>query len=785
MDQQAKILIIDDDEKASRTLGLILEQKGYQAVSQPSGAQGVEAACKDFYNIVLLDVRLPDMPPTEVIGPIKAHYPDTVVIMVTAFASTETAVNALNAGASGYIHKPLDMEQVFTTITNALEKQQLVIKNRELSQTLEKELAERLQMETALRQHSNFLQKLIDTIPSPIYFKDVDGLFLGCNATFADLLARPREEIVGKTDFDIVPTRIADGFRNADQELFESPGSQEYEGIVPFIDGSKHDIIFNQATFTDPNGQVAGLVGVMTDITDRKNAEKERVRLATAIEQVAESVMITDAKGNIQYINPACEKISGYSRKQLIGQNPRILNSGAQDFSFYKGMWETLLRENVWHGHLTNQRKDGSFYQEDVTISSVRDQKERITNFVAVKRDITEELYKQKQLRQAQKMEAIGTLAGGIAHDFNNILAAIMGYAELTRDELPPGSQGRNYFNEVCKASSRAKELVRQILTISRQTEPERTYFEIHLIVEEAIRLLRSTIPSTIRIKTRVAPCGTVWADAPEIHQIIMNLCTNAFYAMAENGGTLEINLQRTDTPQSTLFGDIQLEAGPYIDLSVSDSGHGIAPELLSRIFDPYFTTKPKDKGTGLGLAMVHSIVSQYGGAIRVESHIGEGSSFFIRLPRVDHVAMSPSEEKRRPGTGDEHILLVDDEPNVVDLGRLVLTKFGYKVTTSTSSKKALEIFTSKPDVFDLVITDMTMPEMTGLELAKAIGSIRADIPIILCTGFSDQITAERFKAAGIDQLVMKPMENREMVSVVRRVLDDSNQRKKDESSPD
>lgn len=380
------------------------------------------------------------------------------------------------------------------------------------------------------------------------------------------------------------------------------------------------------------------------------------------------------------------------------------------------------------------------------------------------------------QLRQTQRLEAVGTLAGGIAHDFNNILTPILGYAELVQQEFSRSSTPWQDLQVIIDAGNRAKELVQQILSISRQHEHQRQPLQIHLIVKEALKLLRASLPTTIEIQQNIqATPGVVHADPTKIHQIIMNLCTNAYHAMQEKGGVLgvSLNLVEVNENDEKLLSMI-LPTGQYLRLEISDTGHGMDKETLDRLFDPYFTTKEKGKGTGLGLAIVHSIVHSYGGHISVDSRLAKGSVFHVYLPYFQsssEVFSSAGEEILPMGT--ENILLLDDEEVIVTMEQQILRELGYRVTGLTSSKDAWELLRDQPDLFDLVITDMTMPHMTGLDLANRYLTLRPDSSIILCTGYSSLITGNEAKSSGIRAFLMKPISRKELAKTVRKVLDE------------
>ena len=379
----------------------------------------------------------------------------------------------------------------------------------------------------------------------------------------------------------------------------------------------------------------------------------------------------------------------------------------------------------------------------------------------------------QAQLQQAQKMETIGTLAGGIAHDFNNILTAILGYAEMARESSQAGSMAANDLDQVVKASHRAKELVKQILAFSRQDETERIPLQPSLIIKEASKMLRSSLPATIDIKLDLDPeSGFIMADPTQIHQILMNLCTNAYHAMEETGGTLSISLKKEHLIWDDLIDKPNLQAGNFVRLTISDTGFGIAPEIRDRIFEPYFTTKEIGRGTGMGLAIIHGIVKGYGGHVSCDSQPGEGAVFHVYLPVIADAALSEKTQVDQIQLGNERILFIDDEKIIADMGKSMLERLGYQVTIRTNSMEALTTFQNQPEDFDLVITDQTMPDMTGSDLARRMLQLRPGIPIILCTGYSSIVSEEKARSLGIQGFALKPFAKKQIASLVREVLD-------------
>jgi PAS domain S-box-containing protein len=398
-----------------------------------------------------------------------------------------------------------------------------------------------------------------------------------------------------------------------------------------------------------------------------------------------------------------------------------------------------------------------------------------VASVIGVSHDITERKKLEEQLRQAQKMEAIGTLAGGIAHDFNNILGVIMGYTELLLEEIPEQESQHQNLKQVMAAARRGEEMVKQILAFSRKSEEEKKPVHIDHILEEALKMLRSSLPTTIEIKSQIeGTLGLVMANPTQIQQVIMNLSTNAAHAMRENGGVLEITLKEiTIKENENELMEFNLAPGRYQLMTVKDTGIGMTPGIMERIFEPYFTTKRPGEGTGMGLSVVHGIIKSHGGEIRVFSEPLKGTTFHVYFPVAEDIK-EPTIKKDRPIMGgSERILFVDDDNSLAEMGKLMLEKLGYKVTVRTSSIEALEVFRKTPNKFDLVITDQTMPNKTGTQLTRELLRLRPDIPVILCTGFSETVNKENFKALGIRGFVMKPIVKNDIAKIIRKVLEE------------
>ncbi len=511
------------------------------------------------------------------------------------------------------------------------------------------------------------------------------------------------------------------------------------------------------------------------EIQERKLAEDERSQLLQAIDQSSETIVITDIKGAIQYINPAFEKITGYTYTEAIGQNPRILKSDHQDQAFYRKMWATLVKGDVWKGQFINKNKNGALYIEDATISPVQDTLGKVVNYIAVKRDITHEVEMEEQLRQKYKMEAVGLMAGGIAHNFNNNLAIILGNVELSQIKLPANSDVADHLKNAKIAILRSRDLVQQILTYSREGVHQKTTLQLPVVVDETIKLLHSTIPVSVNLQQVISINSyhiSINGDSSQIQEILINLCNNAVHAMNEKG-ELTVSLETVELQSQDIPAQYQCAAGSYVKLSVQDDGAGMPPEILDKVFDPFFTTKEVNEGTGMGLATVQGIVNQHNGLIKVHSTLGQGSTFELYFPISEQFqTLEPAPISGELPQGTERILFLDDDEMLSQLGDMMLSEMGYQVTAMTSSIETLKLFTANPNQFDLLITDQTMPELCGKDLIQKVLEIRPDLQTILCTGFSNKIDANEAHKQGISAFCIKPLNLPELTQTVRRVLD-------------
>lgn len=546
----------------------------------------------------------------------------------------------------------------------------------------------------------------------------------------------------------------------------------------PYVWEHRYPLLGKDLLLTDqiirwPDGRhVRYEIGI--DITERKRAEEERLRLAAAIEQTQEGVLIADSALKVRYINPGLESITGYSRDEFIGRNASTFLTGECDGAACNPMQDVFRNGNPWSGHLSRAKKDNTGYDAEVTITPVLNASGNIMSYVAIERDVTREVKLERDLRQSQKMEALGALAGGIAHDLNNILMPITLNTELALRSAGEIEKISDYLRLVLEAAQRGKDLVKQIISFSRRREQKREPINITPVIKEALKLLKSSLPATIEMREKINDdrISRVLADPTQIHQVLMNLCTNAAFAMRKTGGVLDVILKSVEVDENFAYSHADLKPGPYLRLSVSDTGEGMDRNTIERIFEPFFSTKDRSEGAGMGLAVVHGIVKNYGGTITVYSEVAKGSTFNIFFPQINASIARKDIALTDLPTGTEHILLVDDEAPVLRSEQNMLESLGYTVIAIRETDEALKLFFTKPNMFDLVITDQTMPVMTGSELSQKLLQVRNDIPIILCTGFSESVDEDKARASGVRELVMKPFTTKEMAETIRRILD-------------
>jgi PAS domain S-box-containing protein len=667
----------------------------------------------------------------------------------------------------------LDRPDEIGALGRAFRRMRLQIKGQ--IKKLENNYSQLKSTQEALKKSETHYRSLFNNLPIGLYRTTPSGLVLDANPMLVQMFGYPDKET-------FLARRAEELYVSAEtREEFKRAAGRHYECQMRRYDGTTLWVENQSTVFRDSSGQVQYYEGSIKDITERKLSEEalrnSEARFRTAFENASVGMTLVDLQGVYLEVNLALAKMLGYRRSDMIGR-PVTDFTHADDLSLRSQFVKNLLEGRISSGEHERRfvHKDGSTVWTSIWASLHRDQNGRPLYFISLVQDLTarkkadEERGKlESQLLQAQKMEAIGSLAGGIAHDFNNILSAIIGYTELSL--LSEGAPV-DYLQEALKAANRAKDLVKQILSFSRQTDEERIPVQVGMVVKEVAKFLRASIPATIDIHCHTdEDAGSVLANSVELHQILMNLCTNAVHAIGSEAGSVGIRVRRAEITAGQRHAFPDLEPGCYVELSVEDSGQGIRSEIMERIFDPYFTTKEKGVGTGLGLAVVHGIVKKSNGTIRVASRLGQGSVFSIYLPQIElRSVASPAPSAPLQG-GSGRILFVDDERMIADIGERILRRLGYEVVSRTSPAAALEVFKAEPRAFDLVISDQTMPGLTGDALAGELMRINPEIPVILCTGYSQLIDAQKAKEKGIQALVMKPILINEMDEAIRRVL--------------
>jgi PAS domain S-box-containing protein len=635
-----------------------------------------------------------------------------------------------------------------------------------------RDITERKRAELALREGEEKYRMLVEQLSEGILVSDFDGTITFANPRMAEMLGFTVEELVGRKDTGLRNEEEMPRYR--ERAAARKQGiSEQYEIQLIKKNGDIAHFLVSGTPLRNWEGKVVGSFGIYSDITEWKRVEEELKRLSAAIEQASDSIIITDTQGKILYANPASQTLTGMTLAELLETNLDHLRNIQQSEDFYNQLWKTVMKGETWSGHLSNVKSDGTRYETMTTMSPVRDRGGRIQYVVTSSKDITREAELEVQLRHSQRMEAIGVMAGGIAHDFNNILTPVLGYTEMALSRTGLDAKVTEYLSEIASAGQRASELVQQILTFSRHSEQVKHPIQVDSIIKESLKLMRAAIPSTISIRQRIGGVGVqVMADASQLHQVVMNLCTNAFHAMRERGGIMEVSLEATAFENPLVLLGSTLPPGNYLRLKVSDSGRGIDEETQKKIFLPFFTTKRVGEGTGLGLSIVHGIVVGMGGGISVESSVGKGSTFTVYFPTISTAVDEQAVPHPPAMAGTERLLVVDDEAIIGTMLQDALAFIGYQVRTSESAVEALELLGSDPSAFDLVITDLTMPELTGVDLAKKIWNLRSDLPVILMTGYTENLDEESAKEIGFSALLRKPISVSVIGHTVRSILD-------------
>ena len=655
----------------------------------------------------------------------------------------------------------------------------LKIISKDLVTEYEVMVKEREQLIDSLSLSEKKYRSFIENAPVAMYTINTKGEFTYGNKKLLELTGYKKKDWLDKHFQPIIYPEDLELVMNKVQERMAGKGTTDPYEIRIFDSSGKIMWVKINSTLiyeTDEQGvnKPVGIQSFVEDVTDRKQAEEslresER-RFRTLVENAADAFFLNTMDGKIVDVNSrACESL-GYTREELLSMTLSDIGIEIKNDHPNIHSGDNLIPGKPVTIEGIHKRKDGTRFPVEIQFATVSVAGENL--LLGLARDISQRRELEEQLRQSHKMESIGTLAGGIAHDFNNILGIILGNTELAIDDVPEWNPARLNLDEIRIATLRAKDVVRQLLSFARKTKLEKKPINIIPIIKESLKLLRSSISASVEIRQNIPEyVDTILADPTQINQVLINLCTNADHAMPD-GGVIIITLKNIELDEMSTAKHPELDPGRFVNLMVSDTGLGISKEEIERIFDPYFTTKEVDRGTGMGLAVVHGIVQEHNGLITVESELGKGTIFNIFFPAVEKETFVETETDEKLPTGNERILFIDDEESIAKLMRLRLVRLGYKVEATTSPIEALALFHSQPDKFDLVITDLTMPKMTGDKLVKKILNIRPGIPIILCTGFSEKIdekTAETIGAAGY---IEKPLDKRKLAFKVREVLD-------------
>lgn len=769
MEFQDKILVVEDNAIVAADIKSRVSRLGCEVVDCVSrGEAAIESVHANPPDLILMDIKLKgELSGIEAAARIRDIY-DIPVIFLTSYSDDETLQKATATDPYGYIVKPFEDYELRTTIEISLHKHR----------------AERL-----LKEKEQWLQTTLDSIGDGVIATDMKGLVTFMNPVAERLTGWSKQDSVGQPVekiFTIIDEHSRKAAENPVHKVLKTGAIEGLANHTLLItkDGEELPIKDSGAPIVLEGEQRLGVVLVFQDNSAARIAEQKLQESEEKFKLLFDNAPIPyqslNENGYFIEVNKAWLEVLGYERDDVVGTffgdllHPDWREHFAENFPKFKSIGEVLGVE------FDMQKKDGSFLTARFNGKIGKDALGGFVQTHCVFRDVTKEVELQRRLdaqeatiRQNQKLEAIGTLAGGIAHDFNNILAAVIGYTELSIDEADPGSEQHENLAEVFAAGNRAKDLVKQILTFSRQGDEEKKPINLCPLVHDAVKMLRSTTPTNIKLTEASEPSrAIVSGNGSQINQVIINLVTNAVHAIEDNG-EIRVGIELVEVDGNSHMHLHDIKPGSYAKISIADNGSGIAEEHLETIFDPYFTTKPPDKGSGLGLAVVHGIVNSHGGYIDVDSEPDVGTTFEIFLPISE---MNPVDidmpSKADIGGGEERILVIDDEPSLTKIQQRSLERLGYRVTVFNDSLKALSHVKENPQKFDLVITDMTMPGLSGMQLAEAVKQLQPAISVILCTGYSEDISLDNWESSNLDALFMKPVENDKLARTVRKLLD-------------
>lgn len=761
MDERIYILILEgfpaDVKLAESELRIVLDKYRIRVVDNREDF--IEALSSFNPDLIISDYKTPAFDGLAALQLTREKYPFIPFIILTESMNEEIAVACMKAGADDYLIKR-DIKRLGSAVKSVIEKKR--IERERHRRTME------------LFENEERFRAVVENSHDGIFIIDENHEFIYANGKSCEILGRPIHQIIGRHFKEFLDEEGKEVVQKRYFTRGRKGGLQESsEFNLIRTNGQKRQVEASAITVKNSSGNKWTIAHAL-DITERKQAELERERLLSAIQQTSEAIIITDTGGTIQYVNPAFEKTSGYSHDEVIGKNPRILKSGEHDKRFYRNLWRTISKGKTWEGRIVNKRKDGRLYSEMVTISPILDHSGRIVNYVGVKRDITEEIRLEAQLQQAQKMESIGRLAGGVAHDFNNMLSVIFGYSEMALRKLTSGDPLYSDLNEILKAADRAREITRQLLAFARKQTISPKVLDLNQTVENILKMLRRLIGEDIDLTWIPGwDLGAVKIDPTQVDQILANLCVNARDAIT-GIGKITIETQNVSFDKEYCASHPGFKPGDFVLLAVSDNGCGMDKQTLSKVFEPFFTTKVMGKGTGLGMATVYGIVKQNNGFINVYSEPDKGTQVKVYLPR--HKGKLAEEVRKErveiPQGRGETILLVEDDLSILQLGKTMLESLDYKVLDAPTPNQALNLAAKYEGKIHLLLTDVTMPEMNGQELAGKVKSANPEVKVIYISGYTANVIAHHgILGEGVNFLA-KPFSIRDMATKVREVLD-------------
>ena len=762
MNNPVRILYLEDNPRDAELVQDKL-QSGLACALRVAGnrAEYEAALGQARFDLILSDYSLPDYDGMAALSLARVQQPEVPFILISGTLGEEQAVDCVLRGATDFVLKQ-HLDRLVPAVLRALSEAEEHRKRRAAEATLRRSQAMLSRTEELAHIGSWEWEVATDTV------------------TWSDELFRifQRDPADGAPSFAEHPKFYHPEDRQRLQVAIEAAVGRgtpyELELRALRTDGTMRVCLARGHAETRPGEGATRLFGSLQDIDERKRAEESQARLAMAVEQAAETIVITDTNGTILYANPAFERIAGYTRAEAYGQNPRILQSGKQDAEFYRKMWEVLVAGLVWSGCLVNRRKDGTLYEEDATISPILAAGGRIVNYVAVKRDVTREVALEAQNRQAAKMEAVGQLAGGVAHDFNNQLTVVLGWTEMLRHELPPDHPFLASLQEIATAANRSAVLTRQLLTFSRQQAIAPVALDVNAGIADSMKMLGRLIGEDINLRfTRQPDLWRVFMDPGQWDQVLVNLVVNARDAIAGTGHIFIEAANRTLREADCRDQPDFVPPGDYVVVTFRDDGSGMTPEIQRHIFEPFFTTKGVGKGTGLGLATVYGIVKQNHGAIAVHSAPGQGTTFTLYLPRSSDVALAaPEPASARALVGTETVLVVEDEANLLNLVGLLLTQQGYVVLLASTPAEALRLCGQHAAPIQLLLSDVIMPKMGGKVLSERIQALRPGIRVLFMSGYSTEILEKQGHLPAGLHVLRKPFSSGILAQHVRAALD-------------